>query len=71
MKHINTKRLSNNRMISGAIYDFLGYLTTLSPPIVVGSSEDCTIPLDKFMEWAQERGLDIRNADVFDWTAKI
>jgi hypothetical protein len=71
MKHINTKRLSNNRMISGAIYDFLGYLTTLSPSIVVGGSEDCTIPLDKFMEWAQERGLDIRNADVLDWTAKI
>jgi len=71
MKHINTKRLHNNKMIAGALYDFLAYLTTLSPSISIGGNEDCTIPLDKLVEWAQLRGLNIRDADVVNWDTKI
>lgn len=71
MKNINTKRLHNRRMISGALYDFLAYLTTINPPISIGGSEDCTVPLEKFIEWAIKRGLDVHDADVINWNTKI
>jgi hypothetical protein len=71
MKNINTKRIHNRRMVSGALYDFLAYLTTLNPSIAIGGSEDCTLALDKLVEWAQIRGLDILDADVINWNTKI
>ena len=71
MEILNTKRLSNNRIIAGALYDFLAYLTSLRTSISVGASEDCTIPLEKLIEWAQKRGLNITDADVLDWNTKI
>ena len=71
MKGINTKRVNNRRMVSGALYDFLAYLTTLSPAISIGGNEDCSLALDKLIEWSNIRGLDMLDADVVNWNTKI
>lgn len=71
MKTINTRKIKNQKMISGAIFDFLGFLTTLEQSFSVGGNEDPTIALDKFVEWAKKRGLDIKDADVTNWDKDI
>jgi hypothetical protein len=71
-KNINTKRIHNRRMVSGALYDFVAYLTSLKEPIVLGSSEDCIPAIDKLVEWAQLRGLDIDDSpNINDWNKRV
>lgn len=70
MKTINSNRVRNNNMISGAMFDFLGFLTT-GEDISVGETKDPSPILEKFKKWASIRGLNIRNADVCDWSDKI
>lgn len=44
--------------IAGALYDFMGYLTTREGDFVYGSSHECaTDLLNHFTDWAFERGL--------------
>ena len=72
MKQINTKRIHNRRLVSGALFDFLAYLTSLKDPIIVGSSEDVLPALDSLVEWAKKRGLDIEDdPDINGWERKI
>lgn len=72
MKNINTKRIHNRRMVSGALYDFVAYLTSLEKPVTFGSSEDCLVAVDKLVEWAQLRGLNIDDEpDITNWDKKV
>lgn len=43
--------------VGGALYDFLGYLTTQEIPIVVGSSVPVYDILDAFEDWLSSRGI--------------
>ena len=72
MKSINTNRIRNRKIVSGALYDFLAYLTTLQNPIVLGASEEVGPALNVLAEWAQKRGLNINdNPDVMEWNKKV
>ena len=72
MKTINTSKVKTRRTVSGALYDFCVYLTSLEDPIQVGDTEDPLDLLDALVAWAKERGLDIEdNPDLHDWNKKV
>ena len=54
--------------VAGALYDFMGYLTTRYDHLAVGATHNCVPLLDKFKDWAALRGLDIEAADVEGWS---
>lgn len=59
-----------NSRISGAIYDFAGYLTTLSPAEKFGANVEASPMADHIVKWAKERGFeaeDLNGADVQNW----
>jgi len=57
-----------NPKIAGALYDFMGYLTTRDSDIVVGKHAVVYPIMDAFKDWAYDRGLDIDHADVRNWS---
>ena len=54
-------------LISGAIYDFAGFLTTREKTIQVGSRVGADIVVDLLKEWAALRGLKLDDAAVLSW----
>ena len=57
-----------NPTVAGALFDFLGDLTS-GDELTVGGSHECTPALDRLKVWADRRGLDIEDADVQNWSA--
>jgi len=54
-------------IIAGALFDFMGRLTTLPKTIKTGDVHTPHDLLDVFTVWAKERGLSIEKAMVQDW----
>jgi hypothetical protein len=71
MKLLDTKKKKNNRMVVGALFDFMAYLTTRKGVIHIGSSEEVSPILDAFKEWCADRKLNPNDADVKNWESKI
>lgn len=57
-------------IVAGALYDFVGHLTTLDKNLVVGSSKNPTSALDELVKWAHQRGLNLDPAQVQDWNTQ-
>lgn len=53
--------------IAGALFDFLGCLTSRKPAMRVGSNADTAKVVDALAEWAKARGLSLDAADVKGW----
>lgn len=59
-------------IVRGALFDFMGFLTTREEAINVGASADSTELMDLFTEWAENRGLDINGpSDIEGWAALV
>jgi len=73
MKNINFKKINTRRIVSGALYDFASFLTTMKKSIIVGSKENCVSDiLDVLIEFSNNRGLNINDKpDIQDWNKKI
>ena len=56
-----------HQMISGALFDFLGYLTTRDERREIGASADAAPFPVLLKEWAESRGLRLEDAAVSDW----
>lgn len=54
-------------LISGAVFDFAGYLTTRDKVIEVGATANASPIADLVKEWAELRGLSIVDAAVLSW----
>ena len=54
-------------LISGAVYDFAGFLTTREKTIQVGARVGADIVVDLLKEWAALRGLKLDDAAVLSW----
>lgn len=54
-------------VISGAIFDFAGYLTTRKEVVEVGSTANASPMADLVKEWAELRGLSLDDAAVLSW----
>lgn len=74
--NINRDQDSENaalqQTIAGALFDFLGFLTTLDEPITLSAAHE-TSPraVDLIVEWAALRGLSITSPDVLGWQERI
>lgn len=60
-----------NAVVVGALYDFMGRLTTLDEPITVSRSHEVYGVMEAFQAWARDRGLDINVADVEHWHERV
>jgi len=58
---------TTNKKIAGALFDFLGYLTTLKNPITRSSKHEAPLGLKCLQEWAKKRKFDLEDADVKNW----
>lgn len=65
-----TKPSSRDALIAGALFDFVGFLTTREEPLTTGSSHDATAALDRLKEWAATRALNLDKAHVKDWSER-
>lgn len=59
--------IKDNDKIAGAIYDFIGYLTTRSGDNVFGRSHEVVVIHEFMLEWAKNRNLDIENPNIRNW----
>jgi hypothetical protein len=57
--------------VSGALFDFVGRLTTLSEPLTCSEKHDATLVLVVLKEWAKERNLSLEDADVLGWNTTL
>jgi hypothetical protein len=63
--------MKSRKIVSGALYDFCGYITTLKNPILVGGTEDPSDLLDALIKWSKGRGLDVNDPDIYGWNTKV
>lgn len=63
--------MTSSRTVAGALYDFLGYLTSLEKPIRLGSSCNANPAINALKQWAKERDFNIEDADVQTWQGDI
>lgn len=63
--------MTEHRIIAGALYDFLGYITRTDPAIRVGKTEHPSRILDVFVEWAKLRDLNIDDAEISGWRKEL
>lgn len=56
-----------SQAISGAIFDFAGFLTTRPNVVEVGSTANASPVADLVKEWAALRGLSLNDASVGAW----
>jgi hypothetical protein len=60
-----------HELIAGALFDFMGRLTTLDEPLTLSGKHEPHRLLDVFGEWASERRLNTHDADVRRWHLRI
>lgn len=63
--------IDDHMIISGALYDFMGFLTSRPQEVTLSDHHTPHDLLDAFREWAEERNLNIENALVLDWRESI
>lgn len=59
------------QVVAGALFDFLGYLTSRDKSLTVGAAHDSPAVLDVLTAWATLRGLRIDEAMVERWQAMV
>ena len=59
--------MTEQKHIAGALFDFLGHLTTMSEPLTLGASHLTPPALDELHKWADKRGFSLDDADVLGW----
>lgn len=58
-------------IISGAIFDFAGFLTTREKVIEIGSSANAAPVADLVSEWLEKRGVSMDDAMVQTWSESL
>jgi len=54
-------------VIAGALFDFMGYLTSCKERIVLSASDDAAPAADAIRDFAKKRGLSLDDAQVREW----
>jgi len=58
---------TTNKKIAGALFDFVGYLTSMEKAITFGCKYNVPEALECLSKWAEERKFDLDDADVKNW----
>jgi len=61
----------DHRTVAGALYDFLGFLSSRKPSIEVGADVEATSVLNAFRDFARKRGLAVQQPDISGWSGKL
>lgn len=61
------QELVSHAVIAGALFDFMGYLTSLKKRIVLSASDDAAPAVDAIRDFAEKRGLSLNDAQVREW----
>jgi len=69
MQALNTGKKKSHRLISGALFDFMAFITS-SEDFEVGKHSDVVPLLDRFKKWAAQNNLDVDQPDP-NWEIKI
>lgn len=59
------------RAIAGALFDFLGFLTTSERQWTFSSYDEASPAVEALEQWAKKRNLSLDEADVSGWSAAI
>ena len=54
-------------IVAGALYDFLGYLTTRRTRIIMSDRDDAGAAVDALIDWSKTRKINLTEARVRDW----
>jgi len=54
-------------VIAGALFDFMGYLTSCKERIVLSAADDAAPAVDAIRDFAKKRGLSLDDAQVREW----
>ena len=57
----------NDSVIAGALFDFMGWLTSRKKRLVLSSADEASPAVDAIRDFAEMRGLSLDNARVQDW----
>ena len=57
----------NDSVIAGALFDFMGWLTSRKERIVLSSADEASPAVDAIRDFAKMRGLSLDDAKVLDW----
>lgn len=60
-------QLVNSGVVAGALFDFLGWLTSRDEEVTFSGHHEAGIAVRLLQEWAEKRGLSLDNADVMYW----
>lgn len=55
------------RAIAGALFDFMGWLTSRKERLVLSSADNASPAVDAIKDFAKMRGLSLDDARVQDW----
>lgn len=61
----------DHAVIAGALFDFLGWLTSRQQRVTWSSCDDATTAIDAVIEFAKMRGLSLDEVHVLDWQDRI
>jgi hypothetical protein len=56
-----------HRVVAGALFDFMGWLTSRRERLVLSSTDDSAPAADAIKDFAEMRGLSMNNAQVKEW----
>lgn len=66
-----TQQASGEREIAGALFDFLGFLTTSERQWKFSAYDEASPAVEALEQWAKKRGLSLDEADVSGWRAAL
>lgn len=58
-------------VVLGAMYDFLGHLTTLDQPITIGKGNDTAPLMQAFESWAENHKLHVGSQPADKWKSAV
>jgi hypothetical protein len=64
-------RMMNDSVIAGALFDFMGWLTSRKNRLVLSSVDEASPAVDAIRDFAKMRGLSLDDAMVQDWQNSI
>ena len=67
VREIERLREVQQAVIAGALFDFMGWLTTRDERLVLSSADEASPAVDAITDFAKMRGLSLDDARVQDW----
>ena len=67
VREIERLREDQQGVIAGALFDFMGWLTSRKERLVLSSADEASPAVDAIRDFAKMRGLSLDDAKVQDW----